>query len=243
MVIYSSIFPSSTLSHTSIEWLWTNAGLVFCGDDLLSFRCFLLRCLVHQYQGNNSIWEDDAVTECIVNLMDEEMIQHYLQGKIALIEILFCCQSASVESQRVGSAFIDLLTRLGLDVEACINMKLENHPGGLIKSRDPDDVDLRIVFDSLQNGGWTLRWTWDLDPLAAGHILVSEHIALGADTLSSFGWPFHTIVSSLDWEAWNRVGGKYDARRERRKAAKARKERARTGQRRIKSKMPGAWNW
>jgi hypothetical protein len=165
--------------------------------------------------------------------MDEEMIQHYLQGQITLMLVLFWRETASVESERVGSAFIDLLTRLGLDVEACINMELENLPGGLIKSRFSDEMDLRIVFDSLQNGDWTLRWIWDLDPLAAGHILVSEHIALGADNFYAIGWPFSRYHKP----------GKVDARRERREAAKARKERARTGQKRTKSKMPGTWSW
>jgi hypothetical protein len=178
--------------------------------------------------------------------MDEEMIQHYLQGKIELIQVLLECTIASVQSQRVGSAFIDLLTRLGLDVEACINMELGNLPEGLLNYWFIEQPGRQIVFDSSQNEGWTLRWTWDFDPLAAGHILVSEHIALGADNFYAFGWPFYTIDPSFDWVHWkvcDRVGGKYDARRERREAAKARKERARTGQRRIKSKMPGAWNW
>jgi hypothetical protein len=234
MEIDSSDQAISMLSLTSLSWLWTNAGLVLYGDDLLSFRCYLLHCFVCKYQWHHAIWQDDAVTERIVNLMDEEMIQHYLQGKIALMESLFWRRFASSEeSQRVGSAFIDLLTRLGLDVEACINMELEYHPGGLIKSRYSDGVDLRIVFHSLQNGGWILRWTWDLDPLAAGHILVSEHIALGADSFFPIGWPF----------SWYRNSGTDDARRERREAAKARKERARTGQKRTKRKMPGTWNW
>lgn len=227
------IYLVQALSPKSIEWLWINAGLVLYGDDLLSFRCYLLRCRIYEYHFHNSIWGDDAVTECIVNLMDEEMIQHYLQGKIALIENLFWYDTASVKSQRVGSAFIDLLTRLGLDVEACINMELENYPGGLIKSWYPYGVDRRIVFDSLQNGGWILGWTWDHDPLAAGHILVSEHIALGADNFYAIGWPFSRYHKP----------GKVDARRERREAAKARKERARTGQKRTKSKMPGTWSW
>ncbi|KAH7077936.1 hypothetical protein BKA63DRAFT_274913 [Paraphoma chrysanthemicola] len=233
----------------TIEWLWMNAGNTFVGTNWVIFRSLLLRTLVARYcrNGTTADTEDmgDALTDQIVRLVDAEMRRHLMSGEIGLIESLFFYQSTSIESQRIGKDFIDLLERLGLEFNACIEMELANLPDRLLKHYAWNDSRRRkIVVEYRQDGDSALRWVWVFDPQEHGYLLASEFVSLGADSRDLWlEWPFYTADYIDTWQSGYSEGEKCNRRRSRREATKARKERARAGRKRPKSKMPGSWNW
>jgi hypothetical protein len=95
----------------------------------------------------------------------------------------------------------------------------------------------RVIFERSECGDWILKWVWIHDTSAPGYLLVSEYISLGADAWFQSSWPFVSV------ENYYRDQNLEHLRFGRRLADKARKERARTGQKRAKSRMPGSWNW
>jgi hypothetical protein len=226
-----------------LEWTWRHAVAVLDECSLLRFRSWLLTSHINQYPLNYEHLQGHDYKDRIIKLMNAEMVEHYRQGNIKLLRALFESPYGSLDSQRYGYLLTGLLSQLGLDVKSCIDMELENFPGGIIRREWPGDLDRKIVFEILDNG-WSLRWIWVLDPCEPGYLLLSENIGLTCDTYFLELWPFsETWEQQLDSEKRTRTGATYEARFDRRMANKARKERARTGQRRTKSKMPGAWTW
>ena len=83
---------------------------------------------------------------------------------------------------------------------------------------------------------------WKFDPDSPIFLIVSEFSIL-AQSFYLESWPF-LGPSRVDEDYWNphwRKDAKWVSRLNRRMATKARKERARTGLKRPRSKMPGAW--
>jgi hypothetical protein len=235
--LYSNVY-----SIDIIEWLWVNATTVLSEGELLRFRYLLLQNLVQNYHHcSPSDLSELEITEQIARFMNAKMMEHYLEGEFELLRHCFpqAWVPSSLDSQRIGGAFIALLKRLGLDFEACINMELERLPGDFLSAHMPWYMHRKVVFEPLADRGWLLKWIWVFDPSEPGHLLVSEHIGLGPDTLDSSEWPF----SGFSWKKGNANEiDKSNTRFNRRMAIKARKC-ARTGQKRTKSRMPGAWDW
>jgi hypothetical protein len=98
------------------------------------------------------------------------------------------------------------------------------------------------VFESRGDQGWILGFEWDIDPAENGSLVVSEYSALGPENYWEKGWPF-CITVYYPSEEGRRQETIKNARFERRMATKSRKERARTGQKQPRSRMPGAWIW
>jgi hypothetical protein len=230
-----------------IEWLWYHAEALLNRGELLAFRSWLLKWCVEQYErrwmdDQLGTWGDDliepaAITDRIIKLMDDEMIRYYSEGGVKLLASLFDpFPMSSSDSAEIGSLFIDLLSRLGLDVETCILKEMEGLRSGCFL-----DEDRKVIFELIDGGGWVLRWIWIIDPCEPGSLLLSEHTGLGPDCRSVSEWPYsgRPYPDPLESQRENAVP---KGRFERRMISKERKERARTGQKRAKSKMPGAWS-
>jgi hypothetical protein len=114
--------------------------------------------------------------------------------------------------------------------------------GNLIWKFPPGRNHKRIVFEPRCEGGWSLGFEWLLDHEAPGCLLVSQYQALGADRFYAEDWPFFGNVD-MSYKEDHRQHAERHARFYRRIAAKARKERARTGQKLSRSRMPGQWVW
>jgi hypothetical protein len=182
-------------------------------------------------------------TETIVRLMgDDNTSQYYLGGNFKFLNTLFGQTSSSFDSQVLGAFFLNLLERLNMDVEACMARELDVLTDGVLKPRSWME-ERKAVFEPFDHGGWLLRWIWVFDDSAPGYLLVSEHIGLGPDEYGAWYWPFFEDPLYF-WSQESRYRwAKVEARSTRRLANKARKERARTGQKQPRSRMPGAWNW
>jgi hypothetical protein len=224
------VFP---MNLEILEWLWTNPGESLSSDELLGLRFRLFENLIQQL---NNLDEINHITECVIKLNPVGVIQRYHEDGNELVRgLLYNFASlTSIDSSQIGAALINLLERLGLDVESYVNMKGEYSLDG------DSSLERKVVFERSECGDWILRWIWAHDKSAPGYILVSEYISLGADAWCQQDWPF-----SKPWypEENNREQRLNHARFERRTMDKARKERARKGQKRVKGRMPGSWSW
>lgn len=237
MKYYHSIDLQS--NDDQIEWIMMYARSMLDGSELISFRTMVLqRILLNEAC---CLVDRGMITENLLQMIDAEILRHYIQGGFSLLEPLFAYRDSSIDSQSLGNIFIDLLIHFGLNVEACIAMELESLPGAW--KFDPKRI---TIFERLGAEDWSLRWEWDLDSHDPGYLLVSEHIGLGPDTREDWGvcvWPFSIPYAGLGYyEVLCQRSRPNQPRFNRRMANKARKERARTGQKRTKSRMPGAWN-
>jgi hypothetical protein len=95
--------------------------------------------------------------------------------------------------------------------------------------------DQEHIFEPSEATVLILKWVWAHDPGALGYLFVVEHIGVGADPNYAIKWP------SLEWDnskpIWER---KHEQHRfHQRMVHRARKERAKPGQKRAKIRMPG----
>ncbi|EUC50361.1 hypothetical protein COCMIDRAFT_1080 [Bipolaris oryzae ATCC 44560] len=127
----------------------------------------------------------------------------------------------------------------GVNLEQFVSNQIANlGPEALLRAWP---FDKRVVFQTLETGEWELGFEWALDEEACGYLLISEYQSLTIedgddDGPRSMEWPFCEREWGLFISEWNERKSKWCLRYERRRAAKARKQRARNGQ-----KMPGAW--
>jgi hypothetical protein len=219
-------------------------------SEMACIKRLLLRNLIcsigHLDKYNaDQVCSTDDVVGLAVKLMDVDVTESYLKGEITLIDELFALNTSSLMSAALGDHYIEFLTRVGLKVEACIKMELA------ILSEDSFDVPYEgelpqnFILERRDEDKLSLRWIWVLDPDSSGFILLSEHAALTCDSgWSPCPWPFYeTIRERSRNKKPQRTHAQLEARFDKCAANKARKERARTGQKRFKSKMPGVWTW
>jgi hypothetical protein len=230
-------------SLDTLEWMWINAAAVLDCQELLHFRVLILRGMVEHLSYSRGDHEASQCISMIVKLMNAQLLEYYLAGNFGLLNFFYGMSHSSLDSQVIGALFLDLLTRLGLDVEASMNRELELLPDGLLENEYYMYRNRKVVWEALENGAYLLRWIWVLDESAPGYLLVSEHIGLGPDGLFAIVWPFFEDPTRYYGEGHKKKWTKVKARSIRRLANHARKERTRTGQKLPRSRMPGAWNW
>ncbi|KAH4070479.1 hypothetical protein HBI37_142650 [Parastagonospora nodorum] len=226
------------------EWLWINAALTFDSQDLVTFRMAMLHGLMHFSFSDDHAWHHEVI-KWLARLMDSDMIQQYSEVYPLLDPELF------VTTDSFGSAlslhgYLVLLVELGVDVETCIH----RHDDILLNFGMPPR---RVVFEKHEDDTPILRWEWLYDPSqTTSYLIVTEFTSLAGDACLSFykrEWPF--INCEHDWEGSRSVEfsrkiyqsetAKQIARFERRMNSRERKERSRKGQKRVRSRMPGAW--
>jgi hypothetical protein len=233
------------------EWLWVNAVFHLYGSELINLRILLAQSFVVCYsQPDNGL--HDRVSEILVKLMDFEMIELYKGGAYPLLPGFFADAQyfyghCSFDSKYTGRRFLQLLARLGVDVQTCVRREIDSIPHSSFFSLYLGHRNL--IFERLEDG-MVLRWEWKYDTTATGYLVVAEFSTLAGDANPNHEtsqWPF-TDFDCLDhggYELSERIyefkTSKQIARFERRATTKARKERVRMGQKRPRSRMPGAW--
>jgi hypothetical protein len=229
-----------------VEWLWTHAALLYDGADLVCLRAVLAQKLLENHSRSYKFLSDDT-NRLLAKLMDNEMTNEYLCGTYSLLGGFYWTKF-SIDSASMGAQYLNLLSELGLDAEQCISNEMERGWGQ--DRSEPDRPTRKIIFERSEARICGLRWERDYDPQEPGYDVVSEFNALAADSGGSKNystWPFVDFV----WSTWSWSDyyicpdclGKKDIRFGRYMRTKARKERARTGQKQPRSRMPGAWNW
>jgi hypothetical protein len=224
-----------------VEWLWTHAALAFDDAELLHLRAKIARALVDAYVPHADS-HNDSITQLLIKLMNDEMKYEYTRGTFKLM-ICFGWRDCSIDSAFLGTNILNLLSGLGLDAETCITKELE---GGLFLDPSLHSPGRKIIFEDSEAQGRKLRWEWVFDSHAPGYHVVYEFRALAADSYvsdESSQWPFFEIDNCWSDHRYQEIKRKKATRFERCIATKARKERARKGQKRHRSSIPGAWDW
>jgi len=247
---YTHLFSYHSLDIPA--WLWVNAAFHLHGSDLIALRISLAKSFVACYSSMD-FELNDRVSELLVELMDVEMIELYKAGGYALLPSLFTRELHFVDSEHVGREyvgriFLQLLTKLGIDVETCVRREIDKLPPGVLFPYDSNPRSW--IFERLEDDMEILRWEWNYDTSMPGYQVVAEFSALAGDAYTRFiesQWPFTDFSwredenRGLSRNPYDFTTSKEVARFERRTATKARKERARSGQKRARSRMPGAW--
>jgi hypothetical protein len=244
--LYNPVRAYDIRGIETFDWLWTHAELVFHDQELLGIRVKLIRSTIHSGFDNSDDFDND-IYQVLVRIMGDEMVAEYLKDSFSLIWSFFYDLN-SVDSRRRGEVFLSLLGSLHLDVEACVAKELERYyPGGFMDDPYVSSQKRRVIFERDQMKSPVLRWEWAYDPDALGYYVVSEFNALAGDTWDLWyesQWPFcEWRYRDYTYEARIRMKLNKSRRFDRRTNAKARKERARTGHKRVRSKMPGTWEW
>lgn len=226
----------------ALEWLWFNATLAFHGPTLVAFREKIAQAVMYSYGALDYEW-DEEVNMMLVRLMDAEMIELYRAGSFMLLPAAFRGTLQSVDSSHRGNAFLRLLVKLKVDVKACIQQEIANLPDGKLDvwrqhPKVPHNYEYRVAFKELEGGHLVLGLERVYDISLPGYHVVSQFEALAADSEPYTHWPF--IDQDTYWVFENK-SHQHNIRFNRRLATNARKERARTGQKQPRSRMPGAW--
>jgi hypothetical protein len=233
-----------------VEWFWNHAAVAFDGLELNSLRAKLVQELIASYVTSDDI--NNTINELLIRLIDNDVLEMYRTGRFSLLPWRYiwyyhrCWDS-------VGTAFLNLISALKLDVAMCMNIELQDYPGGVIWDVAFETVGHQIVLEGCLNDGWVLRCERVCRVGSPGYEVMSAFKALAIDhyddrfycpSWECLDWPFrdhsapHEDRGQPDQEQRRQM-----ERFNRRMAAKARKERARNGEKRPRSRMPGAWNW
>lgn len=250
-------YAMTAMGDRTVDWFWHNISIVFENHDVLTLRYALLQNLMIDIYFL-PVYSPEASTRIrhIMDLMTPEMIQHYVQGEFSLLQPLFRHSTCSLDSHWYGQVLLDLLRALNIDEKACIDAELSHSAGTLLLSSPWQGGNRKVVFEQLDDQRFLLSWIWDMSSSEPGYLIVSEYMGLGPDSywyssvwihgkkpyFFNYCWPFSDAHPDLHGDGYNIKGTPQEKRFERREANKARKERARTGNKRPR-RMPGAWNW
>jgi hypothetical protein len=231
-------------SPQETNWLWDYVMSNFSGSELLTFQVMIFRDIVSHLDYTSG---GDICTTLQI-LVPKMAKSNLLLGEIsrgntdALVHLWHRPLPFGTESQISGSKYTALLKSLGVDFKRSIEAELEKLPGRLLQPDRLTALARRILFHQDDEQAWVLRWEWVLDEEAPGYLLLLESPHM---TYDGFGGLFCTLLWPFSKSRWFKVsdqeGPKWDARRTRRLAKTACKELARTGQKRPRSRMPGAW--
>ncbi|OAL42950.1 hypothetical protein IQ07DRAFT_650572 [Pyrenochaeta sp. DS3sAY3a] len=165
-------------------------------------------------------------------------------GKADLLSVIFDSQgeflSVSNSFER-GAMLLELFQDLGVDAHTCITSEISNMDSGMVRRPwGSFGGEVEIIFEQNEEGTWGLGWNWTFERYGDEvKGLLTEWKVLMM-TFSRMEWPF------LETGRWfynerDEPDKHQEARFQRRVANKARKERARAGLKRPRSRMPGSW--
>lgn len=227
-----------------IRWLWTQSRELFCGLDE---RIVKATCIYRVLCNLITRPRDDFDTDWALDFLKISMTLETLRGpevgaQLVLTSAVYADPLDSARSYDAGSALLDLLRRLDIDIETFFDLALgasSSYP------RPRHFSERKLVFEYREQGGWILGWEWDFDQEASGFLVASEFLALGAESFWASEWPFKwddywEERQRLSEEDKKRIRPNREARFKRRLDAKARKElkRQRKHQQRT---IPGSW--
>ena len=237
-------------------WLFHQSEVHLAGHELANFQDAVLRGVFV-----NCVWDmNHEGLEWIQGVLHTpagtRLFESLNNGDFGLLDTFFA-DCHLVQPRKVGTDIISALVLLGIDIEACMIQEFLQSPFGIVKSHW-GLLDKRVTFSKKGGQEFDLDWEWVHDQSAPGQLLVSELTAFTVDSdyqltpideRSPYGKHngigplyenrYDTLRFRVRYE--NSEVEKWPPRFERRAAKKERKERARHGQKQVRSKMPGAW--
>jgi len=208
-------------------------------DGVEALRGFCIR-------GSLGRLHDPLTREPAIDFLKRAVTSHAIRqmelNSINCLDILFnCIEPLEFESFDVGKAFVDVLIHAKVDIEMLIQRSLQADFtfGGWYGAYR------QIIFECTEELGWILGWRWKYDDTEPGFLVVSEFSILGHELEGYFSygdvWPYVHQDTNRSWADVEKARPLKMRRFDRGMAAKARKEFKRSGQRRVRRKMPGSW--
>jgi hypothetical protein len=227
-----------------VTWLVRESPNYICGPDLTRFQLEILTRSLTGFIVDMNVeglhWLKGIFQTPIGGLF----LKQLHQGDISILKGVFSSPDL-LKPDDWGSRVVSALTIIGFDVERYLGNELSRLQDGRVHCDISHRPAKLLTLNRSMPDAYTLDWTWDLDRTNPLFLLISEMSAFTVDSVLRIG-----RISSNDapfrearWEQpySNIVIDPWPARFKRRQAKKARKERARSGQKRNRSKMPGSW--
>jgi hypothetical protein len=230
-------------SQASGTWFWRHLVATYTGEDLLQVQTKLLGELISLYHYSGFGPEAVSTTQSVIPLLDACLIERISTGQAGLLKHAMAGEMPSYESEIAGERLVNFLQGVGVDVEAWFGLEMERlyEESKMYKRHF---TDRKVFLRNYDRRGWVLWWEHCFeDDSLPGYSLLTEFTGVTADTRGWVpdDWPFTAIeYIRRDKDIW-RTGPKWESRFNRRMASKARKEAAKLGQKRVRSRMPGTW--
>ncbi|CAO2657863.1 Nn.00g071230.m01.CDS01 [Neocucurbitaria sp. VM-36] len=238
--IWSTV-PCSDNGVHDMWWLWQQSQHYLFGQELFDFRVVLVRAVLKYLAREQCKRKWEATFQTWVNVIQKEFLDKIEQGSLQLLSSLWSYSSPAFgDSSCEGPALIGVLSRLGVNAQICIKRELKALEDNILKDAAEVLPHKQIIFDQAHGGDWTLRWEWTYEAYGSSapvDTVFSQYEAI-ATTFGLLEWPF--LKGRLYNDRMIEIPGR-NARFQRRMTAKARKERARAGQKQPRGKIPGSW--
>jgi hypothetical protein len=238
-------------------WLFQQSQLHLSGPELDHFRYAVLRGVLVNFIWDTNVEGLHWLKKTLHTPAGAHLLQALNNGECGLLGSIFK-DLRLIQPWDIGEAIISALLLLGIDIGACIRRELLQFPLSVAESYYGFRLRKRITFAKQIISGHTLDWAWIYDQSAPGYLLTSELAAftVNSDMQLSYDnniflgyrgqgngplWMNRHDRAKIYDEIDRKGGGKWPPRFERRRAKRERKERARSGQKPTRTKMPGSW--
>lgn len=223
-----------------IQWLYQQSKGIPLREDALRTQLIVIEAFCSmmsgkQYASQTFLAKYDSLD------VKSDVFDHLQLGGGSLLKSLFRLCLRSETSFEVGGDFLEWLSNSGVNVEQFVSNQIANLGSKALLKSLLHHNDRRVVFRALETGEWELGFEWELDEEACGYLLVSEYQSLTVEARYGRGWPFFDFNDGWWPQRYKEWEAKRNVHFQRRMAAKARKERTRSGQKIPRSRMPGAW--
>jgi hypothetical protein len=226
------------------EWLWATGSSYMHEDSVHALQNFCIR-------GSLRLLHDPLTRKPAIDFLKRAVTPHVIRqmelDSIDWLNILFSCSLLQFESFDVGKAFFDVFLHAKVDIEMLIQRSLQADStfGGMEEENIANSPYRQVIFECTEELGWILGWRWEHDNKEPGFLVVSEFSTLGTEVerYHPYGdlWPYVHQDTNISWADRQKARLLKMKRFDRGMASKARKEFSRSGQRRVRSKMPGSW--
>lgn len=231
-------------------WLFKQSQFHLFGSELANFRYALLRGTFVNFIWDMNLEGLQWLKETLHTLAGAQLFEDLGNGNFNILETFFK-DTGLAQPQNIGVEIISALSLFGVDIEACMKREFLEFPFGVVEGHGLQ-LKKRVTFSKQRASGYALDWVWIYDQSAPGYLLLSELSAFSVDS------DIHLCFHDDNWldcgigplyancydraKVWRNTGvEKWPPRFERRRAKKERKERARSGQKPTRTKMPGSW--
>jgi hypothetical protein len=239
-------------------WLFHQSDLHLFGSELANFQDAVVRGMLINFIWDMNIKGLEWLAGKLHTPAGARLLEDLGNGNFELLRTFFADERL-VQPQDIGRAIVVALSMFGVDVEACMAREFLRFPLGVVECCWLGKrLKKTVKFSKQGASGNTLDWNWIHDESAPGHLLVSELAAFTVNSDMQLGyhdnlpsyyrgqgngplWMNRHDRAKLYDEIDRNGGGKWPPRFERRRAKRERKERARSGQKPTRTKMPGTW--
>jgi hypothetical protein len=223
-----------------IEWLWATGPSYISDDGIPSLKRF---CIRYALRWLHDPLERKPAIDFLNRTMTPEVIYEIVLDWLDWLEVFFYWDGLQFESFEAGKAFLDVLLHAKVDLEMLIQRSLQADSllDGWPEWYGLHSRSRRVYLENTKELGWTLEWRWEHNAREPGFMVASEFYTLGEEERfqGADPWPYTPRIH-LAWADKEKDHVKM-RRFNRGMAAKARKEMKRSGQRRVRSSMPGSW--